>query len=202
MGAKKDLTGHRFGKLVALEDIGRANGGVVWKCQCDCGSITQVRANHLVRGLVVSCGCYNREVISKHNMTNTAIYSAWQSMKNRCENPNAQEYRRYGGRGIRVCDEWSNNSEAFIEWALANGWERGLSLDRIDNDGDYEPDNCRWVTMKTQGRNRSNCCYISDGDETHCLSEWAEILNEPYAKLVSRHRRGWSDKEVLHGREL
>ena len=204
MGAKQDLTGQRFGRLTVIEEDGRKNGGIAWRCRCDCGNYTTVRANHLKRGLIKSCGCYNQDIITRHGMSHTRLHSVWSCMIDRCTNPNAQEADRYYNRGIRVCDEWLV-FENFRDWALANGFvddvKRGVcTLDRIDNDGNYEPSNCRWATAKQQARNRSNNVVIEMNGERHCLAEWAELLGEPAAKLRSRYRRGWSDRQVLFGR--
>lgn len=206
MGKKADLTGKRFGRLTVInEEQIRLGGSVVWLCKCDCGNYTKVRANHLKRGGVVSCGCYNREIITRHGLSNTRLHHTWACMLDRCTNPNAQEAENYIGRGIKVCDEWLNSFEAFAEWAYANGFDENAkrgdcTLDRIDNDGDYEPNNCRWVTAKQQARNRRSNTVLEWNGEKHCLAEWAELLKEPYAKLLSRHRRGWSTQEILFGR--
>lgn len=207
MGAKLDLRGQKFGRLTVLEEAGRRNGAVLWKCQCDCGNITEVRTGHLRRGAIVSCGCYNREVITTHGRSKSRLHHTWQCMVDRCTNPNSQEADGYINRGIKVCDEWLNSFEAFAEWAEANGFREDAkrgdnTLDRIDNNGNYEPSNCRWTDMKVQGRNRRNNVVIECDGESHCLSEWAEILGEPYAKLASRHRRGWSPYQILYGRKM
>lgn len=204
MGSKRDLTGQRFGRLTVISEAGRKHGGVVWLCKCDCGTEKEIMSATLLQGTTVSCGCYNRDVITKHNKSRSKLYRTYQCMVDRCKNPKSPEWKRYGGRGIKVCDEWLNDKAEFFDWALANGYEeaeRGkCTIDRIDNDGDYTPENCRWVTMKEQARNRSNNANLEYGGETHCLSEWAEILGENYAKLASRHRRHWPVEEILFGR--
>lgn len=206
MGKKEDLTGRRFGRLTVIEETDvRKGGSVVWLCECECGTRKGISAHCLKSGRVLSCGCYNKEKELRHGMSHTRLHHAWQSMIDRCVNPSNKEYANYGGRGIKVCDEWLT-FENFAEWAYANGFvediKRGdCTLDRIDNNGNYEPSNCRWVDMKVQGRNRRNNVVIECNGESHCLSEWAEILGEPYAKLTSRWRRGWSAYEILYGRE-
>lgn len=200
MGAKRDLIGQRFGRLMVVAEAGRKHGGVLWLCQCDCGNTKEVMSQSLVSGTTLSCGCYNKEVITKHDKSRTSLYHVHQCIKDRCTNPNAQEWARYGGRGIKMCDEWLNDKESFFDWSMSHGYKEGLSIDRIDNNGDYSPENCRWVTMKEQARNRSTNIVIEHDGEKHCLSEWAEILGENYAKLVSRHRRNWSAEEILFGR--
>lgn len=200
MGAKQDLRGQRFGKLTVIEEAGRANGGVVWRCKCDCGNEVSIRANALRMGRSVSCGCYNKEVITKHGSSRTKLHHVWQCIKDRCLNENYAHRKTYGGRGIGICEEWAKSYEAFEKWALSNGYKKGLTIDRIDNDGDYEPSNCRWVTMKVQCRNRRNNVVLESKGERHCLAEWAELTKQPYSRLASRHRRGWSDHEIIYGR--
>lgn len=111
---------------------------------------------------------------------NKELFNVWQSMKSRCENPNRSNYHRYGGRGIEVCDEW-HSAESFVKWALSNGYQRGLQLDRIDNDGNYCPENCRFVTPKENSRNRRNTKYLTINSEIKCVSEWCESIKiSPY----------------------
>ena len=121
-------------------------------------------------------------------------------MINRCENKNNTSYERYGGRGIKICDEWRNNIFAFYEWAIKNGYKKGLSIDRIDNDGDYSPDNCRWATVRQQCNNKSKNINISIDGETHTAAEWSRILGIPKGTITSRaNNPEWTDEEVLGG---
>lgn len=201
MGTKVDLRGQRFGRWFVLEETNeRKCGSVMWLCKCDCGTVRTVSSNSLRMGKSLSCGCYNRDVTTKHGMGRTRLHGIWGNMRYRCQNPHAINAERYVDRGIKVCDEWANNFEAFAKWALANGYSDELSLDRIDNNGNYESSNCRWATLKEQGRNKRNNVMITYKGESHCLSEWAEITNQPRARLQMRHHRGWSDKEILFGR--
>lgn len=163
-----DMTGNRYGRLVVLERNGSVNGGQAkWLCQCDCGKQTTVRGQLLRNGHTQSCGCLasekKAERIAKRNRTHggtyTRLYPIWHSMNQRCCEPTHKFYKDYGGRGITVCDEWRNSFEAFRDWAMANGYDETVqrgqcTLDRIDNDGNYEPSNCRWVSMKVQATNR------------------------------------------------
>lgn len=198
MGRRIDLLGQRFGRLTVIEETDRrANGSILWKCRCDCGNTVLVRSNHLRRGGVLSCGCYNRDIITKHGDKDNPLYHTLQCMKDRCYNSNAQEYENYGGRGIKVCDEWLESYESFRDWAMANGYRKGLSIDRIDNNGDYSPDNCRWATMKTQCRNRRSNHLLTINGETHCIAEWGEIANIIPSRISKRLERGWSPYDAV-----
>lgn len=153
--------GQRYGRLVVIEKLpGRGRGkGTKVVCRCDCGRQTEVFASNLARGHTTSCGCLKAEIVeagahTTHGKRHTRLYEIWRSMKQRCLNPNKSNYERYGGRGIKVCEEWTHNFESFYSWAIENGYRADLSLDRIDNDGNYEPDNCRWATPKEQAANR------------------------------------------------
>lgn len=159
---KKEMLGQRFGKLTVIgEDCSSKKGLAMWTCQCDCGNITKpVSGYNLRSGQTKSCGCLISESVSmahkKHGKCNTKLYYVWRSMKNRCYYEKHKNYKNYGGRGITVCEEWKNNFEAFHSYVsqLPHFGEEGRSLDRIDNDGNYEPGNVRWATMKEQLANR------------------------------------------------
>lgn len=203
MGKKISLIGNRYGRLVVLEQGPKRSDGVAaWICQCDCGTITvPIRGYDLRSGKTQSCGCLHNELLSKkmkkHGETKTRLHRIWQNMKRRCDTPSVPCYEVYGGRGIKVCDEWLHDYVAFREWALSNGYADNLSIDRIDPNGDYCPDNCRWATMKEQSNNlRKNIVVDIDG-ETHTLAEWSRISGVKYLTLYNRYLRGWTGSKLI-----
>ena len=155
---KDDIVGMRFGRLTVLEFAYRKNNCSYFRCKCDCGNEIITTRSRLRFSKVKSCGCLQKEVAStiskKHGWTGTRLYTIWKGMKARCYNGKAVEYRLYGGRGINVCDEWLNDFASFRDWALCHGYRDDLTIDRINNDLGYCPDNCRWATMKEQAENR------------------------------------------------
>ena len=151
---RNDLTSQRFGFLKVLRRSPDKGGGkkpvVKWECECKCGKNITVKSDSLLSGHTVSCGC-KKKIHGKSNKER--LYQTWKNMRQRCNNPNRSDYKRYGGRGITICDEW-NDYNTFRDWALSNGYADNLSIDRIDVNGNYEPSNCRWVDAKIQANNR------------------------------------------------
>lgn len=191
------MIGEKFNMLTVLEELPeRKHGSRVYRCKCDCGNIKDVRKDMLKNGHVKSCGCLH----TKHGKRETKIYHIFSEIKQRCYNKNNKSYNNYGGRGIIVCQEWLNDFMNFYNWAMNNNYQEGLTIDRIDNDGNYEPNNCRWADRKTQNNNRRNNTSISYNGKTQTLAQWSEELNVDQHTISLRKRKGWSNKECLFGR--
>lgn len=195
----KDLTGQKFGRLTVIGLDDKPGRKTYWICKCDCGNVKSVRSDSLQGGRIKSCGCLKVEQDKKnlhsnrtHGQCFTRMYFIWQKMKARCGNIHDTRYHRYGGRGISVCDEWKNSFENFYKWSIENGYSDDLSIDRIDNDGNYCPENCRWITNKEQCNNRSTNIKITIGNSTRTLTEWCDIFNLDYGNIIGRyHRNGF-----------
>ncbi len=205
-----DLTGKRFGRLTVIkrdEDYIQASGRrrIMWLCNCDCGAVKSVMGDNLRSGKSTSCGCLTREEAARknttHHETDTNLYAIWSSMKGRCYNKNNTNYYRYGGRGITVCDEWRLHYEVFRDWMLANGFyennHKTMTLDRIDNNRGYTPDNCRLVDAKAQANNRSRCRLYTYCGRTQNIMQWSEETGINYKKLHHRLSHGWDIERAL-----
>ena len=205
-----DLTGQKFGRLTVIELAGSdACKNRLWRCRCDCGTITVKNGACLRSGDTRSCGCLQREETSKRmtthghnkNRVRERLYGVWAGMMTRTSNPNSDNYQYYGGRGISVCDEW-RDYESFRGWALANGYnenaQRGkCTLDRIDTDKDYCPDNCRWVDMNVQANNMRSNRLMEYNGEVHNMKEWATILGINYSTFKAWTHRGLTIEDML-----
>lgn len=195
-----DLTGRRFGKLVVTPTFQTKGGHAYWLCRCDCGGEKMVRGSHLKDGHVTSCGCKPRHVT--HGGSGTRLYITWRNMISRCTNPKDPQFFRYGSRGIAVCDAWRDSFQAFHDLAMANGYREDLTIDRINNDGNYCPDNCRWATRLEQAQNTRKTRLITYNGETHSVCEWARILGMNQGTLNNRlNLYGWSVEDAL-GKEV
>jgi hypothetical protein len=196
MGKIIDITGKRYGRLVAL----RENPGnqKQWICKCDCGNTHIVTKGHLKDGHVKSCGCLLKEGASHptHGLSQTRIYSVWHQMIYRCENPKSISYPYYGSRGITVCDEW-HDVKLFNKWAMANGYEDKLTIDRIDSDGNYEPSNCRWKTIIEQNNNLRSNHVITINGQSKTMAMWSKEYGIKQSAIYERLQHGWSEKDAI-----
>lgn len=187
----KNITiGQRFGRLVVKSRLPNKNKSPRLLCLCDCGNEVAVRPDQLKSGKTKSCGCYNKERViethTTHKGSHDRLYKKWSSMKNRCNNPRYKQYGDYGGRGIKVCQEWYDYG-VFREWCLSHGYTIGLQLDRIDNNKGYEPDNCRFISRVENMNNRRGCVKVSYNGETLTIAQWAKRYNIPQGTLHSRY---------------
>lgn len=201
MARIKDLTGQKFGRLTIIKEVEKdKNNKSQCLCICECGNEKIIRKSDLRTGKIKSCGCIKKEILSKrqkkHGKTRTRLYRIWCNIKSRCKNKKVPCYKYYGGKGIILYEEWQN-FEPFYEWAINNGYQENLTIDRIDINNNYEPKNCRWVDRKTQSRNQSTNHLITYNNETHCINEWAEIKCLTKAAIHNRIKYGWSIEKIL-----
>lgn len=200
-----DLIGKRFGRLTVIAFAGTVKQQSLWLCRCDCGREKVVRGRCLQNGNTRSCGCLRSEVAaararnrdhSTHGLSHTRIYRIWRGMMQRCYKEHAKDYPRYGGRGITVCEEWHDVLE-FYDWAVLNGYQGDSQIDRIDNNGNYEPNNCRWVAAKKQQNNRRSCTYITIDGCIHTATQWCEIKGLSRNTYLSRVASGKTPYEAI-----
>ena len=192
-----DLTRQTFGRLTVLRlgpNHNKPCGETIrrWVCRCVCGTLTTVRQSHLRTGNTRSCGC----LYERHGMYRVPQYQAYDQMNRRCSNPNDKGFANYGGRGITVCDRWKHSFAAFLE-DMGERPSKKHSLDRIDNDGPYSPDNCRWGTREQQNNNKRTNRFLIFHGETLTISQWARRLHVHFCTLQYRLRRGWSVERTL-----
>ncbi len=196
-----NLIGKKFNKLTVLERSSIKSRNVVWKCRCDCGNITFVETCNLKANRVKSCGCLKLEKFiersTKHNQRHTKLYEVWKSIKQRCLNPNNRSYKNYGLRGISICDEWKNDFNTFYTWSMKNGYNSKLSIDRINNNGNYEPSNCRWVDRTTQANNKRTNHFITYDNKTLTIAQWSQETGISPCAIYCRLQRGWSPEKTL-----
>lgn len=186
-----DMRNERFGRLIVVERAENSKAGQArWFCVCDCGNTNIVKGQDLRNGKVRSCGCYKIEQQTKHGFYNEPLYRVWTSMKNRCNSSTNQWYSAYGGKGVSVYQEWQEDFLVFRDWAIKNGYKKGLTLDRIDVNGNYEPNNCRWITIQEQQYNKTTNVYIEINGVSKTLTEWCKKYKTPLSTAKGRIKRG------------
>lgn len=204
----QDLTGHKFGTLTVVEFSHRKGNRTYWLCKCDCGTIKTYRADFLKSKGFHSCGCVSKEKSRErcrelgyktrtHGMSNSRLYKIYSNMKDRCYRKNCKAYKDYGARGITIYKEWLDRFESFYEWSISHGYKNNLTIDRIDNNGNYEPNNCRWVDRATQCLNTRKNINITYNNKTQTLKEWANELDMTYTQLHHRYERGWELNRMM-----
>lgn len=199
-----DLSGKRFGRLTVTKLLKTENNSAIWECKCDCGNTTTASTYMLKSQKKKSCGCLKKEVIKKganvkHGKRYSRLYKTWCGMKSRTSNPNDKSYKDYGAKNISVCKEWKDSFDNFYKWSIQNGYSDDLTIDRIDANGNYCPENCRWATLKEQQRNKRNTIKCEVLGIEKPLSEWCEIANVKYGKAYSRLRKGkqpFNEKDI------
>jgi len=203
-GKIRDLTGLKFNRLLVIKKLGtNKNKQIEWLCKCDCGKTKIVTSYLLTSGERKSCGCLHKENICRnipklkelnktHGETNTRLYHIWRGIKERCNVNTNKAYKWYGAKGIKIYAPWNNDYVKFRDWAKNNGYRDDLSIDRINNNGNYEPSNCRWVDKIAQGNNKSNNRWVTYKNQTKTISQWSRELNIPFHIIWNRLHRGWS----------
>lgn len=214
----EDLIGLRSGRLTVIDYDGVKYSGkrnrIYLKCSCECGNIVSVRIDGITSGRTKSCGCLQREKTSKrmknlwkqnpigsqNNESRERLHNIWYLMKHRCENKNSVARKNYMDRGIKVCDEWSDSKTgyfAFKEWAYANGYSENLTIDRIDNNGNYEPSNCRWANAFEQANNKRDNVVLTYNGETKTAAQWARDAGASYKAFINRIEHGWDIERAI-----
>lgn len=196
MGAKINIAGQRYGKLVAICPTNKRSkdGGIIWSFRCDCGKVKDIPSNPVRTGLVKSCGCLH----APHRGTGTRLFDIWVDMRQRCNNSNNPDFYRYGGRGITVCKEWNESFISFRDWAMGNGYSSKLSIDRKNVNGNYEPSNCRWATPVQQARNTRRNRIVSINGISKLLCEWCLIYGISEESVYRRKREfGWDFEKAI-----
>ncbi len=201
----KDFIGKKIGFLTIIDYADKRNGKVrVW-CKCDCGKTIKVFIDNLKREHTRSCGCKKGSMISKskitHGKTHTKLAHIYNQMKARCYYKKNPAYKNYGGRGIKICNEWldkENGFMSFYNWAINNGYKEGLTIDRIDNNSNYEPNNCRWATYYEQANNKRNNRMLTYNGETYTITQWARKLGITYGSMYRRIKKGLTGEMLFH----
>jgi len=197
-------SGDKYSRLTIIKEIEKKQYNRQFLCKCDCGNETTVSSSQLLKGDAKSCGCLRREVTAQrnrkekttHGLSKTRVYGIWERMLSRCSNSEDKNYCNYGARGIKVCDEWKDVT-IFYDWAISNGHQKGLTIERIDNDGNYEPNNCKWIPRKDQNKNRRMNRQITYKGETKNLTEWSKVTGINRKTLETRLKNGWVVERAL-----
>ena len=194
---KIDITNNKYGRLTAIKETSEYLGeSRKWVCLCVCGKKVKVSKNSLMSGNTKSCGCLRMDAITKHGMYGTSVYRSWFALIQRCNNKNSTPYPYYGGRGISVCERWVNSFEDFYK-DMGDKPSKNHSIDRIDNDGDYCPENCRWATNKQQSRNKRNNVMVEFKGKEQCITDWSIETGINKDTLKSRIDSGWTIEKSL-----
>lgn len=200
-----EMVGNRYGRLLVIEELERYRNAAgkterVFLCRCDCGNKKIIKMHTLRSGNAISCGCYRKEFISSakstHRMSGTKIYRVWRSMRRRCNASTDKAFVNYGARGITVCAEWESDFNEFYKWAISNGYNEGLTIERIDNNKGYSPDNCKWIPRREQNKNRRMNHYLAYGDRKKTLQEWANEIGVNRCTLRDYCKR-YGDKQAV-----
>ncbi len=200
------MIGQRFGKLIVIDKSRKRakNGTINYVCKCDCGNISTIRGDHLRSGETLSCGCLikkygtSKYVKQGQSTLNKRLYKIYDKMKQRCNNKNDTNYRHYGRRGITVCDEWLNDFMTFYNWSMNNGYKENLTIDRINVNGNYEPNNCRWVDNVTQQNNKINTVHLTYNGKTQSIAQWSRETGIKQSTLYYRYHKGWDCYKCLY----
>ncbi|MGE7840630.1 hypothetical protein ACQKNX_07555 [Lysinibacillus sp. NPDC093712] len=189
MSNRIDLTGNKYNMLTVIDFSHKVGRKSYWNCLCECGKSTTVRSDCLKDSNTKSCGCLNlKPTVTRHNESRTKLYGVWSQMKTRCLKEYHTEYSNYGGRGISVCKEWLDY-ENFRDWANSNGYNKGLTIDRINVNGNYEPNNCRWISNELQQLNKRTNVILNYEDKSMTIKEWSNHFNLNYMKLYNALRK-------------
>lgn len=196
-----DITGHRFSRLVAVRLLPERSpqGRTLWECKCDCGQTLTATSNALRRENTRSCGCLARSLTAsrstKHGKSNSPEYAIWAAMRNRCTNPNDRNYKNYGGRGITLCEQWQSFASFYAD--MGGRPSSNHSIERVNNDGPYSPDNCIWATPEEQQLNRRTARLITFNGQTHNLATWAKRTGIRVTCILHRLDAGWTVERAL-----
>jgi hypothetical protein len=201
-----DISGQKFGRYTVLKFHSTKNRKSYFTCECECGTIKEVRSDQLKSGTTQSCGCYIKEKLKeerpyriKHGKKakETRLYNIWQGMRSRCNSETNPAYPKYGGRGIKVYENWLNDFQNFYDWAMENSYQENLSIERLNNDGNYEPSNCKWATSKEQNNNKSNNVVIEIDGEKKNLIEWSKSTGVHRSTIYRRLKRGLLGRALI-----